>query len=446
MKFSLLIRLFTAIVLIAAAGCNKSTEIGIGVLPGTDDVGAIFTDTFTLVTNTIREDSVLTSSTTNNTAGYIYDPVFGKISATFFTQFVLPTNDVDLGDADTLFIDSVVLTLAYNGYYGYKNVPQTFRIFRVTQDLGPRPENGYYSNNTFAFDPEPLGRKELFVPNFTDSVSALGVLFPPHMRIRLSDRFGQELLDQSGQPNFANDSSFKNFLKGICMAPDTVATPYASSILYFNLPSLISGLHLYWHTPTRDSLTYVFPISTGEIRSNFFTHNYTGTPLADHLQTDASVNDSLVFIQGAGGVKARIMIPHLSTLGNVVINKAEIVLTQKIDPGKSDSIFTTPPQIVCVTADSSGRDEAIPDASQIYPAPGGVKISKVTLGRETYAQYRFSVATQLQEIVSGQREDRGLFLIIFRRGESADRIMAGGNNRSDNLQMKLNLIYTRINE
>jgi hypothetical protein len=430
--------------LVALLACNKTTYIGVDVLPGSDDVGAIYTDTFTLLTNTIREDTVLTSSTTNNTAGFIYDPVFGKSYAAFYTQLLLSTNDVDFGDPDTLYIDSVVLTLAYGGYYGYKDVPQTFLVYRLTEDMDPKPENGYYSHNDFDVDPNPLGRKDLFVPNFTDSVSVLDLRLPPHMRIRLSDRFGQELLGQSGGFNFSSDTAFKDYLKGLCVAPDTASTPYSASMLYFNLTSLYSGLQLYWHTPTRDSLSYVFPVGSTEIRSGYFKHNYTGSAVEQHLSASVSDNDSLVFIQGLGGLKTRITIPALDSLKDVVINKAEITLTQKIDPTKTDSIFKTPPQIVCVTADSTGRDLGIPDNQQFFPNPGGVKVSKVTLGRESYAQYTFSVATQLQEIVSGITEDRGLFLIIFKRAESADRIMAGGANRNDNLKMKLDLIYTPI--
>lgn len=436
-----------ALLMLAVAillSCNKTTYVGVDILPNSDDIGAIYTDTFTLITNTIREDSVITSSVANNAAGFIYDPVFGKSYAALFTQFLLSTNEIDFGDPDTLYIDSVVFTLAYGGYYGYKDVPQSFTVYRLTEDMDPRPEGGYYSNKSFAVETYALGRKDLFVPNFTDSITVLGLRLPPHMRIRLSDRFGQELLEQSGGDGFANDTAFKDFLKGLCLAPDTLSTPYSASMLYFSLTSLYSGLHLYWHTPTRDSLSYEFPIGSAELRAEYFKHNYTGSVVQQYLSTSVSDNDSLVFVQGLGGLKTRITIPALDSLKDVVINKAEIVLTQKLDPGKSDSIFKTPPQIVCITADTAGKDIGIPDNLQFYPNPGGVRISKVTLDRDVYAQYRFSIATQLQQIVSGITEDRGLFLIIYKRSESADRIMAGGANRDDNLKMKLDLIYTPI--
>ncbi|MFI5134749.1 MAG: DUF4270 domain-containing protein [Chitinophagales bacterium] len=437
---------FGLFVLIAAAviSCKKTTDIGSGLLPGSDYVGAIYTDTFSLITNTVRDDSVLSSSTLNNLAGFVYDPAFGKTYASFFTQLFLPTNDVNFGDPDTLYIDSVVLTLAYNGFYGYQNVPQTFNVYRVTEDMGPKPTTGYYSNKSFAVDPSPIGRKELLVPNFADSLNILGVVYPANLRIRLSDRFGQELLDQSGTTNFHTDTTFKQYLKGICLAPDTLATPYAASILYFNLTSVVSGLHLYWHTPNHDSLTYVLPVGVNEIRTNFFKHNYANTAIPQHLQASSTDNDSVVYVQGAGGLKTRINIPALSSLQNVLINKAEIVMTEQIDPAKTDSIFLSPARLVCATADSMGKDTLIPDALLTFPSAGGAKISKVTLDRQTYAQYTFSVASQVQKIVEGTTVDRGLYIIAYKRGETADRIKAMGNNRDDNLKMKLNLIYTPI--
>src|SRR5690349_3508818 len=144
MKFGWFIVIIVTFLMVWSS-CRKNSFLGLDVLPSTDDVGAVFTDTFSLITNTVRDDSVLSSSTLNNIAGTLYDPVFGRTYAALFTEFLLPTNDVDFGSPDTLFIDSVVLTLAYNGFYGYNNVPQSFNVFRVTDAMNPIPTDGYYS-------------------------------------------------------------------------------------------------------------------------------------------------------------------------------------------------------------------------------------------------------------------------------------------------------------
>src|ERR1043165_1821942 len=168
MKFGRLSVIIIAL-LIVISSCRKNSFLGLDILPSSDDVGAVFTDTFSLITNTVRDDSVLSSSTLNNVAGTIYDPVFGKTYAALFTEFLLPTNDVNFGSPDTLFIDSIVLTLAYGGFYGYNNVPQTFNVFRVTEAMNPITANGYYSNKSFAVAGDAIGRKESIVPDFPDS-------------------------------------------------------------------------------------------------------------------------------------------------------------------------------------------------------------------------------------------------------------------------------------
>jgi hypothetical protein len=77
----------------------------------------------------MTEDSIKTSSLFNNLIGNMYDPVFGKTYASVFTEFRLPTTNIDLGLTDTLFIDSVVLTLSYANTYGYEDVPQSFSVY-----------------------------------------------------------------------------------------------------------------------------------------------------------------------------------------------------------------------------------------------------------------------------------------------------------------------------
>ncbi|MCS6916606.1 MAG: DUF4270 domain-containing protein [Chitinophagales bacterium] len=435
--------ILVAILAFCSSGCNKLSDLGVELLPGSDDVGAVFTDTFTLVTHTVAEDSILSSSTVNNLCGNLYDPYFGKTYAAFFTELQLPTNEVNFGAPDTLFIDSLVLTLDVVAVYGYKQVPQTLRVFEVTEPMRPKPEEGYYSNRSFTTDPAPIGVKALYVPNLTDSVPVASGKLPPHLRIRLSDRLGQRLLEQSGAEGLSSDSNFKKFFKGICLAPDTQVTPYGASILYINLQSALSGLRLYWHTPTRDSLEFSFPISTGEVRTNYFRHHYGQSRVSQYVQQPSAEGDSVVFVQGCGGVKTRIWIPYLSQLNGVVINKAELLITSLLDDQRTDSLFPPPDQLVCITLDSSGKDVALPDFTGALQF-GGTAIKKVTINRRSYVQYRFSIARQLQELVDGKRTDRGLFLIPFRRAEVANRLVAGGANRSDPARMQLILVYTPI--
>lgn len=427
--------------------CKKTSEIGIGILPPGDDINATFTDTFKVVTTSMRVDSLVTSNQFYSLLGNMYDPVFGKSYAAIFTEFLLPTTAIDLGDPDTLFLDSVVLSLAYFKTYGYEDVPQSISVYEVTEKMNPEPEDGYYSNKSFATDAELLGRKQLLVPNLTDSIDVLGVSFPPHLRIRLSDRFGQDLLNQSGLPALATDSAFKEYFRGLLIAPDTTATPYAASMLYMNMLSATSGLRVYWHTPNKSALNINFPIGTDEVRTNYFRHTYAGSVVADHLQSETGNGDSLLFIQSMAGIRTRVTIPNLLNLHDVIINKAELVISQRLDPNLADSVFTPPVQLLIVTLDSAGKIKAIPDNDDInnaFPSYGGNRLSVGILPGDTVAQYKFSISQQVQLLIDGNITDYGLFLINNSAQETADRLMAGGGNRTDVYKIKLNIIYSPI--
>jgi hypothetical protein len=50
----------------------------------------------------------------------------------------------------------------------------------------------------------------------------------------------------------------------------------------------------------------------------------------------------------------------------------------------------------------------------------------------------------VQLLIDGNITDYGLFLINNSAQETADRLMAGGGNRDDAYQIKLNIIYTPI--
>lgn len=429
------------------SSCNKTTDIGVGILPSSSDINATFIDTFKVVTTPMRQDSLVTSSQFYSLLGNMYDPVFGKSYAAIFTEFLLPTTAIDLGDPDTLFLDSVVLTMAYFKTYGYEDVPQSFSVYEVTEKMSPKPEGGYYSNKSFATDPDVLGRKQLLVPDVNDSIDVLGIVFPPHMRIRLSDRFGQDLLGQSGQPALATDSAFKEYFHGLMIAPDTMATPYGASMIYLAMLNSVSGLRLYWHTPAKSGLNLNFPIGTNEVKTNYYKHTYSGSIVANHLQGESADGDSLLFIQSMAGIRTRVSIPDLLNLHDVIINKAELVVSQRLDQNRADSVFTPPVQLLIVTLDSAGKIKAIPDnddVNQAFPTYGGNKLEYGILPGDTVAQYKFSISQQVQLLIDGKITDYGLFLINNSAQETADRLMAGGGNRNDVYKIKLNIIFTPI--
>lgn len=423
----------------ANSSCKKSTLIGNDLLPNADDLNGIFTDTLTLQTKTADEFALKTSTNSKFLLGNINDPVFGKSSASVFMQVQIG-GLVDLGNPDSLFVDSLVLNMEYTGHYGKFDLPQTISVFQLTQDLNK--DSAYYSDKNLAYYPTVIGQKNNFIPDFINSLHVDGDTIAPSLRIKLSDRLGQDLLNQSKGTNFASNAAFQTYFKGLYISTDTFQN--GKGVMYFKMSSSVSAtkLTVYYHKPDASSLKFDFIIGTDCVVFNHYTHNYASTEIQTALQSTA-LSDSIVYVQSMSGVKTRITIPNLKNLGNILVNKAELEIAipaWKIDP---DSVFTSPAKMLCLLADSAGKNAIIPDQISSNLTYGGNKETTYINGQKVY-KYKFSITEHLQDLVSGSVTDYGLFLLTYPSPEIADRIILAGGNRTDDLRMKINLIYTKL--
>ena len=105
---------------------NEATELGGGVIPGADGVNTFDTTLTSLqaynhIFDPIK-DSVRVGLTNDQILGNISnDPLFGKTNAKMFLQLkpqTYPWSFSGIYNKDSLYIDSVVLVLGWNGSYG----------------------------------------------------------------------------------------------------------------------------------------------------------------------------------------------------------------------------------------------------------------------------------------------------------------------------------------
>ena len=68
---TLLISLFTL------SSCQNTDSIGLDVDPATEVTGT-FTDTITVISSTVKEDTMVTNTLEKYPLGYLVDPTFGK--------------------------------------------------------------------------------------------------------------------------------------------------------------------------------------------------------------------------------------------------------------------------------------------------------------------------------------------------------------------------------
>ncbi len=431
--------------------CRKPTNIGEELLPIEDLLNSEKIDTFQVITYTLPDDSVVTSQNLFYALGSLNSSVYGKTTAGFFAQVLLPTNNLTFGDG--AITDSVVLTLDYAGFYGDISERQSVSIYRMLEPL--ESNRLYYSDTKFNTLPISLGNKKQFVPGVYDSVEINGVQNEPHLRIRLSEFFGNDIM--SDTLVLENDTTFLNYLHGLYVEADT-SGGHSNGIMLFDLNSTISGLTIYYHNTISDSLSVRFPLTA--VKTNYFTHSYDGTDVQGELTMPATEGAEQTFVQGFGGLKTIVEIPYLENLKDVSVNKAEITFTIA---GETDSIFAAPPNILFVQTDSLLNNFyylaiysqefyfSIIDQSfgTDFLEIGGTLTSEYNrITGQLESVYKYNITRHVQEVIQGTIQNNGFALVAHPGNRIPNAVTLAGSNYTLEPALKpyLNITYTTINK
>jgi hypothetical protein len=241
----------TAAVLLTFAACKKDSNLGLNVQPQGDLLNSKVTDTTTVVTWIRKEDSLYTSGALSAyVLGSYWDPVFGKVSASVYTQFVLPGAGVNFDfapgqDETKLSCDSLVMTLAYGtSSYGDTTTPQTLTVYQMTSLLTTAAN--YKSDTSISVYQTPLGSQTFYPrPKTLKTVNGQAVGIP--IRIPLDKGLGQLILNQSGQPGLASNTNFLKLINGFYIHPETpLNNPGSGSMVYLDLTDISTLLTVYY--------------------------------------------------------------------------------------------------------------------------------------------------------------------------------------------------------
>jgi hypothetical protein len=437
---------------------SESDVIGLDVQPLNDIIGAAFVDTTTLITKTVRVDSLRTDETLIFTGesilGTYIDPVFGKTSAALYTQVRLKTLNPSFGTG--VIVDSVVLSLVYNPlatHYGKtQRVNQRVNVYQITEDL--KLADAYYSNHKLDTLPDDLANGYEFSPKPKDSVSVTGKKYKPQLRIPLSNSFGEALINAASDPTvYSTIEAFQTYMKGLYITTQTsTLNPGDGNIFHFLCADDLSKLTIYYKNDAADSLTFDYALGS-VARFSRFTHDYSPTAvnmlLASQLGATPQVQNDVVFVQPMGGLKAKIEMPYLMNLmneGKIAINKAELVLkVDNTDISYQLDTFAAPARLVLLGINDDNTIYTLPDANEGDSYLGGTYDA-------TNKEYKFNIARYIQQVMSGQKSNNGMYLqvrdgsVIIGAGTViANRvILGGGGNGAGTNKMKLNISYTKL--
>ncbi len=427
--------------------CTQSTTFGSELLEN-ESADLAITDTLTLRMTLEKEDSILTSDRSSTTpyflCGQIDDPFLGRSQADIFT-LIQPTTTSNFSGAR---LDSVVMFLLYqgSGVYGDTLKPHTIRVQRLSEQLNYKSE--YYSTNNLqagvevgqtTFTPRP----RTSVQSFNDTSRAARA---PYLRIPLSRAYGQEL--------FSLDSATLNFdtlvwakLTGLKITAQ--ATSGVGSMLAFNLNNTgvaggYSRIRLYY--TVRDSLKRTFDFFfESSNKFNRFTHTRTGSPAQTAV---GKVNPPRLYLQGMAGLRVKLEVPYANRLGNIAINKAELVMDAPTLAGDDPFLRAANQLIMTEINDVDGRIVVIddvatsagPNLTGSFALFGG--FPRVVQENNTSLQrYRLTLTDRFQALV--RNPNKPIYLNVYPQRFSAQRVILNGPS-STTFPAKLTVKYTEV--
>lgn len=414
---------------------DEHTNIGEDILGNLENT--VFTDTITLQAYSVLEDTINTTNTSANILGHVFDPVFGKSNAGIFTQLALSGSAVNFGNHPV--IDSLILTIQLSGYYGDTNSSVGIRVHQLNEALNSQTK--YYQNSTVSYDPTPLNYSlSGYTLHPNSSIIADTSVLGPHLRIRLSQQFGQYLLNHQDDLN----NRFQDFLKGLFIN----AISHSGNdgyMLTTNMTSALSGLTLYYHNDNENGQRYTFSCSENCVRFTKFEHEYSTSTNTDFiqevLQGQSSLGEDVLFVQGGGGVKTRITFPYLENafaeLGNrVIIHRAELIITNA-HPGE---MFFIQPNALTIQGigktDNSIRflpDDDYYTSSNYFG--GSYDASK--------SEYRFRITHYVQQLIHQQGDwSNSVNLIVRGSAVRVNRLVFNGTNPDSPSPLRLEITYS----
>lgn len=434
-----------------SSGCNEATILGNELIPGKDFVNGEDTTIIDIITHNIfKTDSTVFTGRGNYNkvlGAIVNDPLFGKVYGTVYTQMSLPSSAYSWPGSNQV-LDSVVLSLGITGYYGDSLAPQTFRVYRMSEPDFKVDSNYRYYQKLAYNTGELLGTATVIPKNLKDSVSVYGTKEGPQLRIKLSTAFGNQLLQQTSTTGFTNDSTFRAFLKGFAIVPDTTLTTNRT-ILYANMTLPETHLTVFFRNSENDSLRTAFSFGAAAAHANHYVRNFAGSQSAQYINTNNPNGDSLLYVTDVPGIFTKITIPGLENFPNSVINKAELVVTEISTPGNEDAIYSEPNFLFLQQYDSLNGETTRPvidygnPQNPNQPYFGGDK-TEVTVGGVKVAQYRFNIARYMQFLLRKQEKNTGFKLeALSPRNIDVHRVKAAGGKHSQ-YGLKLRIIYTKL--
>ena len=427
--------LIFALTLLFIGSCKKPTDLQAdGLLPEEDVLYANQTDTATITSYIVREDTLSTDELSACLLGSYTDETFGRTLASFSTQFAL--SGATPSFPEVFEVDSVIFSVAYSGY-SYGSLGEGYlSVKELSADL---PKSGSFNSSYNA----PVLNENLLADasqtfQFKPKTYLFGTVdsLAPQLRIPLKPSLGARLLQPADTTVLESDEKFQTYFKGLKVE----AGSYPMGVVALDLTNINSKITVYYRFDNgglADTTFYEFPVTSDCGRYSQIQHFYqyaTQPELQGLVTTDTLANQSMMFLQAGAGIKTKLVLPTLLDLQmneSRIVNKAELIV-----PYEPDSRYAPTSQIFIFYQNSEGTLVALPDQFS-GNIGGGLE--------ESNKRYRLNITQYIQKVISGELENVPLFIVSGAAGVSVNRTIIHGPEFSDNNVENLRLIITYSN-
>ena len=429
---------------LAFASCKKSPDtIGNNLISDDNYFEVYKTDTAAVLCHSYL-DSVSTGNVLSVLLGSMNDPVFGGSEAGFYTQFRPSVAGQSFGVNPVL--DSLVLQLCVTNYYGDTMTMQTAHAYELSDSLSTL--KAYFNTsevptlsvdhaNGYQFQPRPNTKMHVYG---TDTVRQAVI------RIPLSQELGNYLMELDTAA-YSRPDLFKSHFMGLYVNCDPVTNTGAISTIDLT-NNTYSLLQLYYHnaaTPEKP-MRYDFYTTSSDAYFNHIDHEYlSGNQefVNQILEEQYDLGQEKVYLQGMGGVKAKIVLPNLAHWtdslehGHMVINEAKLIIPASTMT--TDSAFKAPANYFLVGFNADSTTYLLPDYYEGTNYFGGTYDSK-------NQAVVFRISEYVQSMIMEEKENFGLSLGINGAAYNARRLVVNGPEAPVDEKLRLEVIYSIVNE
>lgn len=447
--------------------CKEKTILPSELVPEIDNINTFASDTFSIITHTVYQDSILTGGakgenrvsnlpTLYHPLGTITDDAtFGKTNANIHIEVLPPVTNFNFrtnAPGTLRTIDSIVLSIPLKGTYGdtLNNTNQTIKVHRSLKRF--YRDSAQYEFTKDSFDNQLIAQMNInYATLHKDSPMVGGIKLVPQLRIKLNSWFADSLqaqVDLGINGAAADFSKFLDWWKGFYIEADSNS---GSTIGYFNTHA--TRMYIYYrHTNTDlklDTVVDVFSFDPNVCnRFGNINRNYIGSTSAAFIKTNNPKGDSILFIQNEPGLIAKVQFPYLHEKENVIVNKAELSF-YSVSPYNNfadTNKFGLNPRLQILNSDTSDNDKIAEDYALFgYTVVDGTK-KTVNIGGLSITRYQFVITYSIQKLISQKNSTFRFKIMGLNSGYPASyRVMvAGSGSKIDELRPKLKIIYTKI--